>query len=171
MKIKPDVGFTYVFIVGFAVCALPSFFAISFFPALFGRAVDGEFTQVSLFAVGYPFLIWFLINIFFSFIYVAYKIKTYEASQYIFTNDRVDYSESFLNQEEKELTYSRVIEVIHKRNVLQRLFGIGSIILQTQATSYDTKHNTSGIRIPDLLESKKKYNEVKAIVRKANDGK
>jgi membrane protein YdbS with pleckstrin-like domain len=83
------------------------------------------------------------------------KYATYRASVYDFKSAHVEYSESFFNEEEKELTYDRVIEVVHTRNILQRMFGTGTIVLHTQATASSSSY--SGLKIPNMYDSYEVY--------------
>lgn len=97
-----------------------------------------------------------------SFGHYYWKKLTYNASDYEFKDDRVEYSESFFNQEEKELTYDRIIEVSHKRNIIQRMFGTGTLILQTHATP--NVQGGSGLKVPDVLNSQDKYKQIKSLI-------
>lgn len=107
--------------------------------------------------------------VFFGSIFYIFSVKlTYKSSNYLFKDDRVEYTESFFNQEEKELHYERVIEIVHARSFIQRMFGTGSIVLQTQATA--TEHG-SGMYVKDIFESKAKYQEIRSLIdqyREAN---
>jgi uncharacterized membrane protein YdbT with pleckstrin-like domain len=97
-------------------------------------------------------------------IYYYWKKWTYAASRFDFVSDRVVYSESFLNQQTRELRYDRVVEVILSRNVVQRMFGTGTITLQTFATPQGAGARGAGVRLPDLLASPEQYARVREIV-------
>ena len=158
MHIKPNFVPKQIILetAGSAAGIIIFLFLVVTLPILEATIETGEPARKLLHSLGFSVIILPILGAFASYFW---KKATYNASDYHFKEDRVDYSESFFNQEEKELTYDRIIEVSHKRNIIQRLFGTGTIFLQTHATP--NVQGGSGLKIPDLLESQERYKKIR----------
>ena len=83
----------------------------------------------------------------------------------------MEYVDGFLNKEEKELKYKYVREVTMSRKTLERICGLGTIKIFTNASSggYNGRsHNSmkgrNGILIHCLNDVEKQYRIVKRII-------
>lgn len=108
-------------------------------------------------------------------LYVAIKMILekiqYNDLEYNFYTTKIEYKDGFLNKEEKELKYKYVREVTMSRNVLERLCGIGTIRIFTNASSgaYNgNNHNSvrgrNGIYIHCVADVEEKYRIIKRII-------
>ena len=94
----------------------------------------------------------------------------YDHFEYNFYNTKVEYIDGFLNKEEKELKYKHIREVALKQNILERIFGIGTIRIFTNATSgyaygnHNNMKNMNGIQIHCVANPKEQYEKVKALI-------
>lgn len=94
------------------------------------------------------------------FISLYFTSKQYKAYNYDFYKTKVVYKDSFINISEKEVKYKYIREVYLRRTFFQRLFGLGSIILYTNAES----GFGNGICINDLSNSEEIYKKIKEII-------
>lgn len=90
----------------------------------------------------------------------------YNHYEYNFYNTKVEYVDGFLNKEEKELKYKHIREVALKQNVIQRLFGIGTIRIFTNATSGYNRNNRNmnGLQIHCVENPQEQYKKVKELI-------
>jgi uncharacterized membrane protein YdbT with pleckstrin-like domain len=95
--------------------------------------------------------------------YYYLKRSTYEKTEYVLENGKITYSEGFLNTEKKEVDFARVVEVSLKRNVIQRSFGTGTIVLYTAASNQAA--GMSGVRFRDVENPDAMYEQVKKVVK------
>lgn len=95
----------------------------------------------------------------------------YDDLEYNFYATKVEYKDGFLNKEEKELKYKYIREVTMSQNILERLCGIGTIKIFTNASSgvYNGRNHNSmkgknGIYIHCANDVEKQYRIIKQII-------
>ena len=99
-----------------------------------------------------------------------FKEVQYKNTSYRFLKTKVEYIDSFLNKEEKQLKYEHIREVTMTQNVFERMFGIGRIRLYTNASSaYNNSRRhvqtgKNGIDIHCVVGVREKTNEIKQII-------
>ena len=125
---------------------------------------------------GLKLLFYFLpITLGFLGIYIVIKMifvnMQYKNLNYNFYATKVEYVDGFLNKEEKELKYKFVREVTMSRSILERICGIGTIRIFTNASSggYNGKNHSNmngrnGILIHCLEDVEEQYRIVKQII-------
>ncbi len=86
-------------------------------------------------------LIVFLSVFLFFFILIFLRIMSLKNTQYLFYKDRLEYFESFLNQEKRILQYSKVTDCIFRRSIYERIFKAGTILMFTAG------HQGGGVRL------------------------
>lgn len=106
----------------------------------------------------------FLITIGIMLLYIVIKLildkKQYDDLEYNFYATKVEYKDGFINKEEKELKYKYVREVAMHQNILERMFGIGTISIFTNAeTGFG-----SGIYIHCVEDVQQQYQTIKQII-------
>ncbi len=85
----------------------------------------------------------------------------YKKMSYRFLKTKVEYTDSFLNKEEKQLKYEHIREVTMSQNIFERLFHIGRIRLVTAANNNRYMKNGVDIRcVTDIEEKIKKVREI-----------
>ena len=99
----------------------------------------------------------------------TFKRKTYARTEYRLFRDRLEYYEGFWTIQQKTLDYRSVIEVDLKKGVVQRRYGLGTILLSTPATGLERKGQSPGVRLNDVPDPDGLYEELKQLVRKARD--
>jgi membrane protein YdbS with pleckstrin-like domain len=109
----------------------------------------------ALFFLGVPFVT-----------YTAQK-KTYAKTEYTFYQTKLDYYEGFFTTEEKTIDYKNITEVNLVRGIIQKKYGLGTIVLSTPATGFANGRSRSGIRIQDIPDAEQVYQQVKALVGRA----
>jgi membrane protein YdbS with pleckstrin-like domain len=110
----------------------------------------------ALFFVGVPF-----VN------YTARK-KSYAKTEYTFYRTKLDYFEGFFTTEEKTIDYKNVTEVNLVRGIIQKKYGLGTIILSTPATGMAGGPARSGIRVHDVPDADQVYQHVKSLINGAS---
>ena len=128
-------------------------------PPLILSSPTGEFTS-SLFIFAFGLFFVALIGV------IVLSKLTYRATKYVFFPNCIEYFEGFLNQNLKTLPVSKVIGVNLKRSVLQRMFNLGTIIIETPntvASSYGQING--GIVMKDLEKSVEMYNKIKELYK------
>lgn len=125
---------------------------------------------------GLPLLFYFpIIPIGFLVIYVAIKMIfgniQYKNLSYNFYKTKVEYVDGFLNKEEKELKYKFVREVTMSQSIFERICGIGTIKIFTNASSggYNGKNHNSmngrnGIYIHCVNNVQEQYRIIKQVI-------
>ena len=94
----------------------------------------------------------------------------YNKLNYNFYSDRVEYIDGFLNVSEKELKYKNVRETTMTQNIIERLFGIGTIKIFSNASSGMSKwgannqRNLNGITMHCVTNVREQYAKVKELV-------
>lgn len=131
---------------------------------------------IAYFITGIPLLINYpIIPIGFLVIYVVVKMITgnmqYKSLSYNFYATKVEYVDGFLNKEEKELKYKFVREVTMSQSVFERICGLGTIKIFTNASSgaYNGKNHNSmngrnGIYIHCVENVQEQYRLIKQII-------
>lgn len=102
---------------------------------------------------------------------LIFESMQYKKMYYNFYNTKVEYIDGFLNKTEKELKYKYIREIVMSEGIIERMFGIGTIKIFTNASSNINTGNSShmsgngnGIIIHCLTNVKEKYQEIKKIV-------
>jgi len=79
---------------------------------------------------------------------------------YDFYKTKVIFQDSFLNKSEKEVKYKYIREVGMRQSFFQRFFGLGNIILYTNAeTGY-----ANGIMINNVENAEQVYKNIKELI-------
>lgn len=94
------------------------------------------------------------------------KKRTYAQTEYRFFRDRLEYAEGFWTVENKTIKYDRITETSMRRGIVQRRYGLGTIFLATPATGFSQGRSMSGIRISDVEEPEKVYDEIQKLMGK-----
>ena len=143
---------------------------IQIFMTIWGGLFFGGFATVGLGAVeiGLPKWAPFVICggvFFFAIPFLVYfaKKKTYAKTEYRFFNSKLDYFEGFFTVEEKTIDYKNVTEVNLRKGIVQKMYGLGTIILSTPATGY-TRASRSGILVADIKNPDSVYRQVKDLI-------
>lgn len=123
---------------------------------------------------GFPF-VFFACLAFFGIPLTAYfaRKKTYAKTEYRFFRDRVEYYEGFFTIEQKTALYRNVMEINLRKGIIQRRYGLGTIVLTTPgaAVSRSMANPFGGIRIRDVREPDEVYAKVKEAVDAARRGR
>jgi membrane protein YdbS with pleckstrin-like domain len=91
------------------------------------------------------------------------KKRSYAATEYTFYPDRLEYGEGFWTAESKTIKYKNVTEVNLRRGVVQKKYGLGSLVLSTPATGGERGRSRSGIQIRDIENSEEVYDQVRKL--------
>lgn len=113
-------------------------------------------------------------------IYVTIKMllekRQYKDLEYTFYKTKVEYKDGFLTKEEKELKYKYVREVLLTQGILERLFGIGTIRIFTNASSgtynrnnYENVPGRNGIYIHCVENVEEQYQKIKKIINEGTE--
>lgn len=133
-----------------------------------------EFTCLNIVyaLVNAPAIGWSIIGIV-SLVYIIklfLKKAQYKNTSFRFLKTKVEYIDSFLNKEEKQLKYEHVRKVTMTQNIFERMFGIGRIRLYTNASSgYNNSRNhkqrgKNGVDIHCVSGVREKTNAIKQII-------
>lgn len=90
--------------------------------------------------------------------------RTYAKTEFRFFPDKLEYYEGFFAIEEKTIPYKNITEVNLRRGILQRKYGLGTIVLSTPATGFASGRARSGIRIYDIENPELNYQKIKNMV-------
>lgn len=91
--------------------------------------------------------------------------KQYDNTEYNFYATRVEYKDGFMNKEEKELKYKHIREVRMTKDITDRMFSIGTIVIYTNASNGgERSRGTNGIFIHCVENVEEKYNMIKKII-------
>ena len=138
-------------------------FASFFLGMFFGPITAGIFAFVlsggTPWAGIFPFIGFLVIWV------IAYfwKKKTLENTQYKFYSDKVEYFEGFLVRNRKTVSYRKVTNVGQKEGIFERIFGLGSVYLDTAGSS--KKGHEVGMHY--LEDPNKVYDAVTELVRES----
>jgi membrane protein YdbS with pleckstrin-like domain len=102
--------------------------------------------------------------------YTAQK-KTYAKTEYRFYQTKLDYYEGFFTTEEKTIDYKNITEVNLVRGIIQRKYGLGTVVLSTPATGFAQGRARSGIRIHDIPNAEQVYQQVKGLIQRATSSR
>lgn len=87
------------------------------------------------------------------------------AREYRFFKDRAEFYEGFLNINRKVVRYDRVTDVTYRRSVWERIWGVGSILLNTAGSYYRE------LRIGYIENSDEIYEKVQGLLKKYSEGR
>ena len=95
----------------------------------------------------------------------------YKNLSYNFYTTKVEYVDGFLNKEEKELKYKFIREVTMSQSILERMCGIGTIRIFTNASSgninsrnHNSMRGRNGVYIHCIEDVKQQYQAIKQII-------
>lgn len=88
------------------------------------------------------------------------KKKTYARTKYLFYSDRLEYAEGFWTAEKKSIKYKDITEANMRKGVIQKRYGLGTIILSTPATGTQQGRSRSGIKISDIENVEEVYKKI-----------
>lgn len=174
LSFKPKFNLLYKILTIIGTGAI--FFLVVVFPFIgqYGETMS-EINQTAGYEVyskgnsaGVVMLIVFILYLFISLI--VSKMQ-YDNIRYDFYGNRVEYIDGFLNRERKELKYKYVREVTMSQNVLERLCGIGTIKISTNAfsgsnstRSHNSMRGMNGIFIHCVEDVEEQYKIIKQII-------
>lgn len=96
---------------------------------------------------------------------VAYVLKknTYSKTEYRFFDDHLEYAEGFLNVENKSINFDKIQETRMTRGIIQKKYGVGTIVLMTAG-----QNPNAGIHLKDIENPERIYDTVKQILSHNN---
>lgn len=99
-------------------------------------------------------------------IHIIIQIIQYKYISYNFYEDRIEYKDTFLNQQTKVIKYESIKEIEIRRNIWERINGLGIIIIYTSAE----KTSRSGLVIYAIKNTEEIYNKIRelALIKKEN---
>jgi membrane protein YdbS with pleckstrin-like domain len=108
----------------------------------------------------FPF-VFFGALVFFCILFIAYYAtkKTYAQTEYRFYPDRLEYAEGFWTAEYKTIKYENIKETYLRTGIIQKKYGLGTIILSIPAMG-----TRSGIRISNIKNAEEIYNKVQSLI-------
>lgn len=108
------------------------------------------------------------IGVFFGIPLIAYvtRLKTYARTKYTFYPTKLEYYEGFFTVEEKTIDYANVTEVNLRKGVFQKMYGLGTIVLSTPATTHASGRVRSGIHLRDIANPDRVYKQVKDLLKR-----
>ncbi len=62
-------------------------------------------------------------------------MKTLKETEYRFYKDKIEYNEGFLTKYRKTIDYNKITNIGQRKGVLENLFGLGSIYIDTAGFS------------------------------------
>jgi len=153
-----------------------SILPLQIFFTFWGGGFFGGFSLFAVKALNLPLPTWsafvfFGCLFFFAIPIVTYvaKKKSYAKTEYRFYPTKLDYHEGFFTTEEKTISYRSVNEIYLRKGILQKMYGLGTIVLSTPATgSEDSGRARSGIRVADIETPDLAYSQVKELVSRGS---
>jgi|SaaInlStandDraft_1057018.scaffolds.fasta_scaffold127615_2 membrane protein YdbS with pleckstrin-like domain len=131
----------------------------------------GGFSLFGIKALGLDIPLWFPFVFFaclafFGIPFLTYyaKKKTYAKTEYKFYSDRLEYAEGFWTAENKSIKYKNITEANFRKGVIQKKYGLGTIILSTPAAGFQHGRARSGIAILDIENTEDIYNKIKDLI-------
>lgn len=96
---------------------------------------------------------------------VAYFVarRTYDATDYRFYEDRLEYAEGFWTVERKVLPYRCITDLTLRKNVIQRAYGLGTIYISVPSMGPAIR-GFRGIRVADVKDPERLYEEIQRII-------
>lgn len=97
--------------------------------------------------------------------FVAYVLKknTYSQTEYRFFDNQLEYAEGFLNVQNKSIGFDKIQETSMIRGIIQKKYGIGTIILKTAGQGPN-----AGVYLRDIETPEHIYETVKQILSHNN---
>jgi membrane protein YdbS with pleckstrin-like domain len=148
------------------------------FMTIWGGGFFGGFSMFAVQALGIKLppgatFVFFGALFFFAIPFVAYTTqkKTYAKTEYRFYQTKLDYYEGFFTTEEKTIDYKNITEVNLVRGVIQKKYGLGTVVLSTPATGFARGRARSGIRIHDIPNAEQVYQQVKGLIQRATSAR
>ncbi|MBX9621314.1 MAG: PH domain-containing protein [Alphaproteobacteria bacterium] len=114
------------------------------------------------------FLGWFVGYIIFLFGIVAGALGTYNGTTFKIGPNSVSHNRNFLWSKRKEVFFTNIKEIELKSGFLQKLFGLGTVVMHTQAST--AGNNKTGLSLFDLENANKVYESLKENISKATAG-
>ena len=96
--------------------------------------------------------------------YVLIKKANYRKTFYEFDDHHIVFFDGFLNTRRKEVMLKNILEVNYDQNFVQRMFGVGTITLNTAATGQTPSPANSGIKLQDLENPQNVFEKIRDIV-------
>jgi len=96
-------------------------------------------------------------------IYFIYH-RTYEATAYKFYDEHLEYSEGFWTIENRTIAYRHITQIDLRRNVIQRIYGLGSVYLSVPS-GVIRSGKFSGIVINNIENPELIYKKIQTILR------
>jgi membrane protein YdbS with pleckstrin-like domain len=151
---------------------------IHLFFTIWGGGFFGGFSMFAVQALGLDLPGWFTFVFFgavffFAIPIVAYtaRKKTYAKTEYRFFQTKMDYHEGFFTTEEKTIDFKNVTEVNLVKGIVQKRYGLGTIVLSTPATGSGTGRSRSGIRVQDIPDADGVYRQLKELIERATSAR
>lgn len=97
------------------------------------------------------------------------KKRSYAKTEYRFYPTRLEYYEGWFVIQQKTIDYRHIQEVNLQKGMIQRRYGLGTLVLATPATAATGGNGTwkSGIRIVDVEDPDTLYEQVRRLVQEA----
>lgn len=114
------------------------------------------------------FLSWFVGYIVLLFGVIAWALGTYNGTTFEIGPTSVSHNRNFLWSKKKEVLLTNIKEVELKSGFLQKLFGLGTIVMHTQAST--AGNNQTGLSFFDLDNANEIYESLKENISKAAAG-
>jgi len=86
---------------------------------------------------------------------------SYAHTKYHITKEGICYSRDFIGLTIRDIKFKNVKEITLKQGILQRHFGLGSVLLQTHATPHHPSASSTGLIIKDIGNSEELYKMIK----------
>ncbi len=100
-------------------------------------------------------------------IHIIVQIIQYKYISYNFYEDRLEYKDTFLNQQTKVIRYESIKEIEIRRNIWERINGVGIIIVYTSAE----KSSRSGLVIYAIKHTDEVYDRIRELALSKNVNK
>ncbi|MCP4650618.1 MAG: PH domain-containing protein [PVC group bacterium] len=147
---------------------------LQIFFTIWGGGFFGGFSTVLIKGLKLPIPIWFPFVFFaclafFGIPLLIYnmKKKTYAKTEYRFFKKRLDYYEGFFTVEEKTVDYRNITEVYLRKGIVQKKYGIGTILLTTPSVTMSQNRAMSGIQVADIKNPDEVYKQIKDLIYQA----
>ncbi|MBX9786573.1 MAG: PH domain-containing protein [Alphaproteobacteria bacterium] len=137
---------------------IPPFIFIEFFV---GAMISFSFSRNE-------FLAWCVGYIIFLFGVIIGVLGTYNGTTFEIGPNSVSHNRNFLWSKKKEVLLTNIKEIELKSGFLQKLFGLGTIVMHTQAST--AGNNQTGLSLFDLENANKIYESLKENISKATAG-
>ena len=124
-------------IIDFSLSSFSSSFSYFSFPSLFNEFFTFEVIALMIITFIFPFI---------------YGLLRYSKQHYWITNQRIVYKHGVIGYAIVSIPYNRISDVIISRDLLERLLGFGSILIQTLAGQWSEGRmgaEVSLVAVPD----------------------